>query len=279
MQKKIHWAALAACTAMALAGCGGGGDKSPANDLKGQWEGSLYLYPINGYNGYNDYRMIVLEDGSLWGTMSTNNYTASSNIQGMLHGTYSDHDEDDGTCDEDNICSTDWTTYFKTSYTQFNFVTGGANNQLGFSGTWNGSALDGRFSYGTSFKIPSGNYVQAVTLSSLAGVYSGYAVVSGSSSRTNLNGITISGSTLTLPADANGCSASGTLTPHLPQAQNGAVFAFDTSLTFRGTGCALRNGTTVQGITYQATFNDATAIQILTVTSDNQTGFMVTGIR
>jgi len=267
---------------MALAGCGGGGSGDDSyNDLEGQWEGPLYLYPINGYNGYNDYRLIVLEDGSLWGTMSSNNYTASTNIQSMLHG--SGESYYDGTCysyySPDDSCYYDPTEYFKTSYTQFNFG-GPANSQLGLSGSIDGSTLDGKFSYGTRFKLSSGNYVQAVSLPSIAGVYSGDVAISGSNSRYSLSRITISGSTLTLPADANGCSASGALKPHLKtRPSNGSVTVFDTSLTFNGAGCILGNGTTVRGVAYQATFDNTPAIQVLAVTPDNQIGFMMTGIR
>lgn len=274
---------FAVCTATVLTGCGGG---NSSNDLQGQWEGSLYLYPVNGYNGYNDYRFIILDDGSLWGTLSSDNYTSTSNIQSMFHGSGSTYYNDD-TCDnydEDGYCtswSSDDTEYFDSSFTQFNFIGDTANSKLGFSGSIGRSSLDGKFSYGTPFKLSSSNYVQAASLSSIAGIYSGYATVSGGNfrSRYNLSGITISGSTLTLSTDANGCSASGTLTPHPKmQAPNGLAIVFDTSLTFSGASCMLGNGTTVQGITYQTQFTDATsAIQILTVTQDNTIGFMVTG--
>jgi hypothetical protein len=267
--RKTYLMALAAGSIIVLADCGGGSDAAHA--IQGQWEGSLYLYPINGDNNYNDYRIIVMDNDSLWGTLSRGNSTTSSNIQSMFHGSGSSGSSDDSS-DNDEID-------FDTSFTQFNFIGGAANSPLGFSGTVNGTSLDGRFSYGTSFKLSFGSYVQAASLASIAGVYSGYSVISGSDSRYNLNSITISGSTLTLPADANGCSASGTLTPHQTQAPNGLVAVFDTTLTFSGAGCPLGNGTTIQGITYQTQFADAAnAIQILAVTPDNQTGFMVTGV-
>jgi hypothetical protein len=285
MQKKTYLAALAACAALALAGCGGGSGGS-SNDLDGQWESPLYLYPINGYNGYNNYRLFVLNGGVLWGTLSSDNYTASTNIQSMVYGSYGTSYDNSSTCDyydDDGYCtswSSDDTEYFDTKYTQFNFVGTAPNAQLGFSGEIDGSSLNGRFSYGSPFTIKSGNYMHAVSLASIAGTYSGYVAISSSKTSYNLNGITISGSNLTLPANTNGCSASGTLTPHSPQASDGTVFAFDTSLTFHGAGCALGNGATVQGITYQTTLSDhATAIQILSVTDDKQTGFMMTAVR
>jgi hypothetical protein len=82
----------------------------------------------------------------------------------------------------------------------------------------------------------------------------------------------IAGSTLSLPADASGCSASGTVGPH--NTSHGIVGVFDLSLRFNGASCAMGNGTTVQGIAIQ----NNSQIQIM-ATTPNGKGFFFLGNR
>jgi hypothetical protein len=91
-----------------------------------------------------------------------------------------------------------------------------------------------------------------------------------------------------LPADDAGCSATGTLTPHKGKASssqegspNTVIGVLDVKLTFNGSGCALGNRTTVQGVTIppNSTVNGSAQLQIVATTSDAQNGFMLVANR
>jgi hypothetical protein len=168
---------------------------------------------------------------------------------------------------------------FSASFTQFDMLdtSSNPNTSRSLSGKAVGIFMDVTLDDSSALSLTgSSAYNYPASLSLIAGTYSG--TTAAGQVLYNLNGITVSGSTLTLPANADGCSASGTLTPH--QTPHGTVNVFDTSITFSGTGCTLGSGTTVQGITIATKDqpnnpSDPVLLDVMTVTPDGQNGFMV----
>jgi hypothetical protein len=118
------------------------------------------------------------------------------------------------------------------------------------------------------------NYDQPASLVALAGNYAGMNVTVVPNYNTFQRNIAISGSTLSVPADASGCSASGTVAPH--NTSQGIVGVFDLSLRFDGASCAMGNGATAQGIIIQN--DNGSQIQVMAVTP-NEKGFFFLGNR
>ncbi|MDR0458721.1 MAG: hypothetical protein LBH10_06835 [Burkholderiaceae bacterium] len=298
MQKKSYLTALAVCAAMTLSGCGGGGgDDNAANGtstsasgnppptsdgsstsnnasasrsaIEGMWTGGWPSLSTqsNGWSNYST-QLIILDNGSLFGTYGTLGSDQIYHINGMLYGS--------GSVTNDGA-STSLTVPVSGLFTQFD-MSGSAlpNVNHSFSGSaWSQFSLDITLDEGTLLPLSyADSYDQAAQLSSVAGNYSSLSAISGQNSFIQ-NNIIISGSTLTLPSDANGCSANGTLTPH--QTSHGVVGVFDANLTFNGTGCLLGDGTTIQGVAFQSYDNQA--LEILMVTPDSQTGYMLMGSR
>jgi len=83
--------------------------------------------------------------------------------------------------------------------------------------------------------------------------------------------VTISGSTVSIAPNINGCSASGTIAPHVTA--HGTVGVFDLNLTFSG-NCQLGDGTTLKGVLLQDTSTAYNyAIHLLAFTPDNSKGY------
>jgi hypothetical protein len=293
MQKKACLTALAIGAAAVLAGCGGGVQDS--GNAEGAW------YTIKGNPAT---QMVILSNGTLWGIYGSDATVAG--VQGMLRGsadTYISNDclnyfysyDDDGNYVQGD-CS-DWVQYptASGSLTQFD-MSGNAAPAIDwyFSGLAQEAATLA-ITLGHKKNQNDGpdlallyddSYDTAASVATFAGAYAGWAAVSGQT-RHNLSGITISGSTLTVPADDSGCSATGTLAPHKGKgsstgdASNATVGVLDVSLTFNGAGCVLGSGTTVKGITIPPnnTVSGSAQLQIVTATSDKQNGFMLVANR
>jgi len=282
MQKKTCLVALAVAAVIALAGCGGGGDGIPDSGADASAEGSWYTGDSGYVNSSYFATQMIIMNGTVWGVYGSG--TMGTDIQGMLYGstnvdTYCDDYDDDPDSDTYGECF-DYGQYSIPSGTFAQFDMSGSaapSSSQSFSGSVGigRSMLYITLGDGTALSLfHDTNHLSSSTtpLSTIVGTYTGWTAVSGQT-RQNLTGITISGSTLTLPADANGCSATGTLTQNTTLLN---VIVFNVSLTFSGYGCALGNGTTVQGIALPPNQSDQfDQLEVLTVTSDGQHGFML----
>jgi len=296
MRQTTFLAALVLGAAVGLAGCGGGEHVPDSGNAEGFWTTS-------GSNPAT--QMVILSDRSLWGIYGANPTLAG--IQGMMRGSADNYkgeclswssyyDSYNDTWDDE--CD-DWIQYPSASgsFNQFD-MTGNALPMV----SWNfsGSATEAQaLSFSLTdpkTKADSGTalsmlydhrYDAAATVATVAGTYAGWTAFSGQA-RHNLAGINIFGSTLTLPADDAGCSATGTLAPHKGHASSTGssssktvVGILDVQLTFNGASCALGNGRTLQGIVIppSSTVNGAAQLQIVTATGDKKNGFMLVANR
>jgi hypothetical protein len=120
-------------------------------------------------------------------------------------------------------------------------------------------------------------YDQPASLTSLASQYAGVSATTAGSGSVLQTSMVIAGSNIIMPADANGCSASGTMTPH--STSHGTVGVFDLSLTFSGASCPLNDpltdGTTVNGIAIRQAYGNL--LQIMTATPNGSKDFFFLG--
>lgn len=251
----IALATLACAASFVLAGCGGGGGDSDTQQpairfaAEGFWGGpdvnatppspGPISPPWNGATGHfwgtpsmpgNYLGMVVLSTGETWGI-----YTADDVVVGALHG---------------------WTQTTGTNVTInkahfFDISQPGQSspaNTVTFSGAvsprYQLDITDITDNPGPHFlAVYDTSYDQAASLSTLANTYTGTGGTTRSTNPGTHYSISIDGNgAITLPPDAEGCSASGTATPHTDKN------LFDISLQFSGTNCALGNGAVVNGI-------------------------------
>jgi len=261
-RKSIALTALACALGLGLTGCGGGGGDSDTSNptapsVRSTAEGAWCV------TGSSDAVKLftLLDDGSAWGFYGKGNCISGfTELGGIYHGTY--------TADGHNVSITG---------TQFD-ITAATASSANFSGTVLPKGPLSLTQDGTSYPTFSGLYRTAydtpASLSSLAGRYSGGGFITISTYDVFNSDLTVSGSTVNIPADANGCSASGTVTPH--KTAHGTVNLFDLSLQFSGANCELGNGAIVTGIVFQNDSN--TEFQALAFTPDEK-GFFFVGAR
>lgn len=230
--KSIALTTLACALGLGLTGCGGGGGDNDNNAstpptapstrsaAEGIWCGTASNGLVENF--------VVLDDGQAWGFFGVGTCGGYISIDGSYHGTV--------TVNGNSISG------FGTEY---DFGSGILN--LSVAGTV--SAAQNQLTF-TSPVALTANYVNAydqpATLASMAGSYSGPAETTGGFSPQVR--ITVSGSSLTMPADAAGCSAQGTITPHVTQ-RGVTVGVFDVNMRLSGGSvCVLGSGVTTQGI-------------------------------
>lgn len=223
---KPHLAILAAT--IVVAACGGGGDDAAptvaaTSSAEGFWSGT-------SSNGWT-VNLAILENGQTWGV-----YSSGGTIYGALHGTAQT---------SGSSVSGSGTDYY---------VPTRSTSAGSFTGTYTAkSSLNVTLSTGVTFAGTYGaGYDQAPSLASVAGTFNGTGVTGYSSVQSVPVSISASGG-ITVPA-ANGCAASGQLTPRA-SGKN----IFDVSVTFNGSNCALGNGATTTGVAYY----DSTARRLL----------------
>lgn len=268
-------AALVCALGLGLSGCGGGGGGDDGvsgtgggTGGGGTGGGASPTTPTNsgspeGFwcgtdsNGYVD-NIVVLSNGTVWGiyasgncnSLSLNPLGAGTFNGGAFHGSV--------TSGGNGVTGTVREFYFSN----------GGSTQLTVSGTALAKdTLNITLSDATTLRANySAQYDQPATLAAVAGTYSGPAVVSVDGGL--VANVTISaGGAITMPADAYGCSATGTIAPH------GSVGLYDVSVTFHGAACSLGNGGTATGIAVLK----GRQLQSLAVTSSGLTGFFYVG--
>jgi len=261
-RESIALAALVCAFGLGLTGCGGGGGDSgtsaptPTPTTRTAAEGSWCAIEPDGSID----QIILLDDGSAWGLYGEGVCGSSyTDIYDMYHGTY--------TINGNNV-SVSTTEFDYSSFTSGSgyLISGTASAQSALNLVSNGSI---------AFTMSYLNaYDQPASLAALAGNYSGATATTAVYGAPTGN-LTISGSTWSMPADVNGCSASGTVAPH--STAHGVVGVFDLSLTFNSASCALGNGTTVKGIAIQS--SDGNQVYAMTVTPDGAKDFFVWSVR
>ena len=230
--------------ALGMVGCGGdgggGGGSSPTPSARSAAEGGWCGTASNGYTE----TLFALDDGSVWGIYGSGNCNSGvTSAIGAYHGTYS---ESNG-----NVSG---------SISQFDF-SASRTSSASFSGT---ATAKSKFSIALSDANKTtlnanylGSYDQPASSTALAGRFTGTAISSVDYASLQQS-VTISGTTLTMPADPYGCSASGTVTPHAtPRA---TVGVFDLTIKFNGSYCSLGNGTTAKGMAMLTASNQLQAM-------------------
>jgi len=257
-RKSIALTALVCALGLGLTGCGGdGGDNgsdtpTPTPSVRTAAEGMWCD------NDYQDTVVIFRDDGKFWlwsgGGSCGSGFTS---LWSTTHGTY--------TTNGNNFSGSDKTFNYEESEIQSETFTGTAvaKNTLHAR-----SSEDLDTDPGANF-IYMSTYDQPASLDSLAGSYTGKAATMAVGYAYQKTGVVISGSDLSMPEDASGCSAQGTVKPH------GSVNMFDLSITFKGASCWLGDGTTAKGIAVQIGGSDQ--IQIQAVTDDGLKDFSFVG--
>jgi|GEM_PF-4914046 len=273
MKTKTYLSILAVCAVATLAGCGGGSEGGTPPT------GSWYVSGSSSTNNYAAIQIVVLLDGTTWGLYGFN--ATSAGIQGMLHGSapryyydcldYTDPDDDTSDCLDYSYPY----VHHKGTFTQFDMSGSVSNNTTTHSFTLAPDSGNISIDNSAAFMLFSDdNGYQFILPPNIEGTYSGWTAVSGQA-RHNLANITISGSTLSLPPDDTGCSATGVL-----RSRSGDRYfmnsAYDVNLTFSGAGCALGDGAQLAGMVLPP--NSTTGfnqLEVMTVTSDKKNAFLL----
>ncbi|SPB14349.1 hypothetical protein NOV72_01591 [Caballeronia novacaledonica] len=234
---------------VALAGCGGGGsDNAPSAPEANAAQG---LYAGTDANG-NAVAGVVLETGAFYFVYAN----TTTNAFGLVQGTSS---ASHGTFQSDNARTFDITgngagdTPVLAGYNEKNSVQGVI---------YTSAAKQNSFKFNLTY---DGTYERAISLSSVAGAYSGAAgSIKGSETTTFVIGQdgAIKGT------GASGCTFSGTATPH------GNKDFLDATVSFGGAPC-LYPGVTVTGVVF---FSAGEVLAALTL-PDRSDAFVVAGTK
>jgi hypothetical protein len=238
IHRTIAWV-MSVTTALVLAGCvgsGRGGGATPTAPRPGATQG-VWLDSSSDF-------VAVLNDGSIWGLLNTNNTGNNNAADGdnisMIHSSA-------GTVTVFPVgTASHYSTPIAASVTAqqtLNIVPSTSPEVWSFNGNY----------------LPG--YNTPASLSQIQGIYSGYAGVTRAANTVQVN---VSGSTITLTTTQHNCSASGRITP-----QND-MNVFSVTMVFQGNECALGNGVRVSGIV----LSESSELLILSTTGDQKKGFL-----
>lgn len=239
---RLQWAALAV-SASVLTACGGGDDSTTSTTTLAA-EGFWSATTSDGL----EVNLAILENGETWGVY------ANSGIAGVLYGNAS--------ASGSSVSGTGKT---------FNLV-----NRTVTPGTFSGtftpkSTLAVKTSDGTVINATyEADYDQPALLSNISGTYSGTGL-SGLSTVQNVPVTIAADGSLSTPVDPN-CTASGAVAPRA-SGKN----VFNVTVTFRGTNCALGNGTTTTGVAYYDSVDKA--LLVLALNAAKTDGFIYAGLK
>ncbi len=227
-----------------LVACGGGGDDTgpaPGPSPEGFWVGSV--------STGTRVSLAVLDDGKTWGLYESGGY-----IVGALAGETS------------HSGNQLW-----GSGRDFNLLSRTISPGT-YAGTFSEKyRVDVRLSNGETFAGSyDARYEQPASLAAIAGTFSGTGV----SGATLPQAVTISVSStgqVTAPS-SQGCGGSGSI---LPRASGKNVY--DVTITFRGSACALGDGTTVRGIAVYDTTQRA--LWAVALNSGKTDGFIYSAVK
>lgn len=212
---RIELRSLGIAMALAMSGCGGGGDDAPSTSRPvGLWNGTSSTFDSSGTQITRKATALTLSDGTYWVLYST---AGDPNLlAGMVQGHSS----------SSNM------SFSSNDARDFNF------EGLGVSfGSVNGSyvpktSLQGVFAYSSGNKqFFQGTYdasnERSPSLAEIAGAYSGQVALSSGTQSGNVT-VTSDGA---VSGSANGCAVSGSVTPRVD------AYAYDVSLRFGAAPC------------------------------------------
>jgi hypothetical protein len=315
----VAMATAVACT-LALAACGGGGDGENSSVQtsnradEGIWsnDGGIWSNApdANGLNNYtiSGMQTVILSDGSYWGIYGSTAFIEGFGIgasyqSGILHGVAGV---------SGNNASGTYTVFSSSIDATANRISNGtysgtASSQNDINLKFNIPSNDSVWTVLSSASFSMGYdgiYKQPASLAAIAGDYLSANLVATSCpaefinpdgsleggcqldtytvpDNSNLENLTIAGSSLTLRDSKGDVVLNGTIAPH----GNGTVNVFDVSLTTAmvsaiGIPQPASNvpvGTTYKGILFQTSSDLENHLEIVTTTADNSSAFFYMG--